>query len=171
VVNDWPYEAVLTIIEALDEEKNALWSSPEKMQAAFGEPVKPLNKVASGGELSRVSLALQVETASLGRIPTLIFDEVDVGVGWRVAEIVGQQLRALGRSRQVFVITHLAQVAALGGRHMQVAKRNQNGATLVDVRLLERDERVQEIARMIGGVEISQSTIAHAEDMLARASA
>ena len=165
------FEAGLTPLPDGEATAHGLERVDFLVSANPGQPVKPLNKVASGGELSRVSLALQVETASLGRIPTLIFDEVDVGVGGRVAEIVGQQLRALGRSRQVFVITHLAQVAALGGRHMQVAKRNQNGATLVDVRLLERDERVQEIARMIGGVEISQSTIAHAEDMLARASA
>ncbi len=136
-----------------------------------GQPVKPLNKVASGGELSRVSLALQVVLAGLGRIPTLIFDEVDVGIGGRVAEIVGNKLRALGQSRQALVITHLAQVAAQGDRHLQVAKRNLKGATRVDVKPLSASERVDEIARMIGGVEISKQTLAHAKDMLERASA
>ncbi len=136
-----------------------------------GQPVKPLNKVASGGELSRVSLALQVVLAGLGRIPTLIFDEVDVGIGGRVAEIVGNKLRALGQSRQALVITHLAQVAAQGDRHLQVAKRNVKGATRVDVKPLSASERVEEIARMIGGVEISKQTLAHAKDMLERASA
>ncbi len=134
-----------------------------------GLPVKPLNKVASGGELSRISLALQVVTASLGRIPTLIFDEVDVGIGGRVAEIVGQQLRALAKSRQVLCITHLAQVAALGNQHLQTSKRHQDGAALVEVQALSDDKRVQEIARMIGGIKISHQTLAHAEDMLTRA--
>jgi DNA repair protein RecN (Recombination protein N) len=136
-----------------------------------GQPARPLSKVASGGELSRISLALQVETASLGRIPTLIFDEVDVGVGGRVAEIVGTQLRALGRARQVLCITHLAQVAALGHHHLAVAKRTKDGSTQTDVKLLEGTTRVKEIARMIGGIEISKQTLAHAEDMLSRASA
>ena len=135
-----------------------------------GQPVKPLTKVASGGELSRISLALQVVLASLGRIPTLIFDEVDVGVGGRVAEIVGQQLRELGKNRQVLCITHLAQVAALGDQHLQVDKRNQKDDVLVEVQPLADTNRVQEIARMIGGIEISEQTLAHAEDMLARAS-
>lgn len=136
-----------------------------------GQPPKPLAKVASGGELSRISLALQVVTAAVGRIPTLIFDEVDVGVGGRVAEIVGQQLRALAGSRQVLCITHLAQVAALGQAHLSVAKRTEAGATLADVKALDEKARVQEIARMIGGIEISKQTLAHAQDMLARATA
>ena len=141
------------------------------VSANAGQPVRPLAKVASGGELSRISLALQVVIARLGRIPTLIFDEVDVGVGGRVAEIVGQQLRALGKSRQVLVITHLAQVAALGQQHLQAAKRTKDGATLAEVRRLGDDERVHEIARMLGGIEISETTLAHAEDMLSRATA
>jgi DNA repair protein RecN (Recombination protein N) len=136
-----------------------------------GQPPKPLAKVASGGELSRISLALQVVTATIGRIPTLIFDEVDVGVGGRVAEIVGQQLRALGKSRQVFCITHLAQVAALGERHLSVTKHSEGKTTLAEVHPLNGKARVQEIARMLGGIEISQKTLAHAEDMLARATA
>jgi DNA repair protein RecN (Recombination protein N) len=134
-----------------------------------GQPARPLAKVASGGELSRLSLALQVELASLGRIPTLIFDEVDVGVGGRVAEIVGQLLREIGERRQVFVITHLAQVAALGHQHLQVSKRSKAGETETRIEPLTGTARVKEIARMIGGVEISPQTIAHAEDMLTRA--
>jgi DNA repair protein RecN (Recombination protein N) len=104
-------------------------------------------------------------------VPTLIFDEVDVGVGGRVAEIVGLKLRELGKSRQVFAITHLAQVAALGHQHCQVSKLAKDGETVTAVKTLDGTERVKEIARMIGGVEISQQTLAHAEDMLARASA
>ncbi|HEX7044830.1 MAG TPA: DNA repair protein RecN [Burkholderiales bacterium] len=133
------------------------------------QPARPLAKVASGGELSRISLALQVVAAASGRIPTLIFDEVDVGVGGRVAEIVGQQLRALAASRQVLCITHLPQVAALGMHHLRVVKQAVDGATQVEVQPLTSAERVHEIARMLGGVEISKKTIAHAEDMLNRA--
>ena len=136
-----------------------------------GQPTKSLSKVASGGELSRISLALQVVTAALGRIPTLIFDEVDVGVGGRVAEIVGQQLRALGKNRQVLVITHLAQVAALGHAHLAVIKHTTGKSTSTEIMPLSDTERVKEIARMIGGIEISKQTLAHAEDMLARATA
>jgi DNA repair protein RecN (Recombination protein N) len=133
-----------------------------------GQPVKPLNKVASGGELSRISLAIQVVTSAHGRVPTLIFDEVDVGVGGRVAEIVGRELRALGEKCQALCITHLAQVAAQGQHHVQVAKRADGGATHIAAHPLSGEERVAEIARMIGGVEISNKTLAHAEDMLAR---
>ncbi len=142
------------------------------VSANAGQPVKPLAKVASGGELSRISLALQVVMARLGRIPTLIFDEVDVGVGGRVAEIVGLQLRALGKSRQVLCITHLPQVAALGEHHLRAAKQSRKGgATAATVEHLRDNERVLEIARMLGGIEISKTTIAHAEDMLNRATA
>lgn len=136
-----------------------------------GQPVRPLAKVASGGELSRISLALQVTLAGTGRIPTLIFDEVDVGIGGRVAEVVGRKLRALGQTRQVLCITHLAQVAAQGEQHVQVRKRTEGKTTLAEVALLDDRERTMEIARMIGGVEISKQTLAHAKDMLARASA
>jgi DNA repair protein RecN (Recombination protein N) len=133
-----------------------------------GQPAKPLNKVASGGELSRISLAIQVVTSAHGRVPTLIFDEVDVGVGGRVAEIVGRELRALGEKAQALCITHLAQVAAQGQHHVQVAKRADGGATHIAAQPLAGEDRVAEIARMIGGVEISKKTLAHAEDMLAR---
>ena len=142
------------------------------VSANAGQPVKPLAKVASGGELSRISLALQVVMARLGRIPTLIFDEVDVGVGGRVAEIVGLQLRALGKSRQVLCITHLPQVAALGEHHLRAAKQARKGSgAAATVDRLRDNDRVLEIARMLGGIEISKTTIAHAEDMLNRATA
>lgn len=134
-----------------------------------GQSPKPLTKVASGGELSRISLALQVVAAEVGKVPTLIFDEVDVGIGGRVAEIVGQQLSQLGRNRQVLCITHLAQVAAQGDSHLQVSKTTDDTTTSTSLRLLNENERVAEIARMIGGVEISEQTLAHAEDMLSRA--
>ncbi|MDH5633137.1 MAG: DNA repair protein RecN [Gammaproteobacteria bacterium] len=139
------------------------------VSANVGQPAKALGKVASGGELSRISLALQVVLAGLGRIPTLIFDEVDVGVGGRVAEIVGTRLRDLGGSRQVLCITHLAQVASQGHHQLQVHKTARNGITETSITTLPSEARVQEIARMIGGIEISQQTLAHAEDMLVRA--
>jgi DNA repair protein RecN (Recombination protein N) len=136
-----------------------------------GQPARPLAKVASGGELSRISLALQVVLAGTGRIPTLIFDEVDVGIGGRVAEVVGRKLRALGESRQVLCITHLAQVAAQGAQHVQIRKQTEGKDTVAEAIPLTERERTLEIARMIGGVEISKQTLAHAKDMLTRASA
>ncbi|MFQ5760579.1 MAG: DNA repair protein RecN [Acidiferrobacterales bacterium] len=139
------------------------------VSANAGQPLRPLTKVASGGELSRISLGLQVVVAGAGRIPSLIFDEVDVGIGGRVAEIVGQQLRTLGEARQVLCITHLAQVAALGNHHLCVSKTNQNATSLTQVTQLSADARIEEIARMIGGIEISEQTMAHAQEMLARA--
>lgn len=134
-----------------------------------GQPLRALTKVASGGELSRISLALQVAAAQVARIPTLVFDEVDVGIGGRVAEIVGQQLRRLGASREVLCITHLAQVAALGDQHLQVSKTSTGETVSTAVRALAGRERIDEIARMIGGIKISKKTLAHAQDMLARA--
>lgn len=136
-----------------------------------GQPLRPLNKVASGGELSRISLALQVVTAQVGRIPTLIFDEVDSGIGGRVAEIVGNQLRTLGETRQVMCITHLAQVAAQGHQHLHVYKVSDKDSTVSTLQTLSTEERVNELARMLGGVEITQQTLSHAEEMLSRATA
>ena len=131
-----------------------------------GDEPRPLNKVASGGELSRISLALQVTTASLGTVPGMIFDEVDVGIGGGVAEVVGRLLSELGQHRQVLVITHLAQVASQAQQHLQVSKSEQQGATLSRIRPLSADERVEEIARMLGGLQITETTRNHAREML-----
>lgn len=131
-----------------------------------GVEPRSLSKVASGGELSRISLAIRVVTASQGNVPTMIFDEVDVGIGGGVAEIVGQMLKTLGQERQVLVITHLPQVAALGVRHLRVSKSQQDGKTLSHIRLLSQEERVEEIARMSGGVEVTEATRRHAKEML-----
>lgn len=136
-----------------------------------GQPLRPLQKVASGGELSRISLAIQVITASSNRIPTLIFDEVDTGVGGRVAEMIGQQLRALGNTHQVLCVTHLPQVAALGHQHFQVAKQVTKNITATQIKKLTLNERKDEIARMLGGIEITQQTLAHAEEMVLRGQA
>ena len=133
-----------------------------------GMEPKPLSKVASGGELSRISLAMRVVTAQQGSTPTMIFDEVDVGIGGSVAEIVGQLLQRLGQSRQVLVITHLPQVAAQGSQHLVVSKTSSGGQTLSHIAALEAPERVEEIARMLGGVEITETTRKHAAEMLGR---
>ncbi|OGI39762.1 MAG: DNA repair protein RecN [Candidatus Muproteobacteria bacterium RBG_16_62_13] len=170
-MRDARIEVAITALDAGERSARGRERAEFLVAANPGQPARPLAKVASGGELSRLSLALQVELASLGRIPTLIFDEVDVGVGGRVAEIVGQLLREIGERRQVFVITHLAQVAALGHQHLQVSKRSKAGETETHIEPLTGTERVKEIARMIGGIEISPQTIAHAKDMLSRAHA
>ncbi|MEQ1738278.1 MAG: DNA repair protein RecN [Methyloglobulus sp.] len=131
-----------------------------------GLPPKPLSKVASGGELSRISLAIQVTTSSDNTTPTMIFDEVDSGIGGGIAEIVGQKLRSLGLGRQVLCVTHLPQVAAQAHHHLYVEKNNQTDITSSTVRLLENEERVEEIARMLGGITITENTRAHAREML-----
>ena len=131
-----------------------------------GVEPRALNKVASGGELSRISLALHVTTASQGSVPCMIFDEVDVGIGGGVAEVVGQLLKQLGAERQVLVITHLPQVAAQAAQHLQVSKTQTNGATLSHIQVLDKTERVEEIARMLGGLNITETTREHAKEML-----
>ncbi len=131
-----------------------------------GLPPKPLAKVASGGELSRISLAIQVTTSNDKTTPTLIFDEVDSGIGGGVAEIVGQKLRSLSFNRQVMCVTHLPQVAAQAHHHLYVEKNNKTDITSSSVRLLNEEERVEEIARMLGGVTITANTLAHAKEML-----
>ncbi|VVE38034.1 DNA repair protein [Pandoraea iniqua] len=132
-----------------------------------GVPTRPLAKVASGGELARISLALQVIASSASLTPTLIFDEVDSGIGGAVAEVVGRLLRELGQGRQVLCVTHLPQVAALGHQHLRVKKRSDGDTTMSEIEPLNRTERVEEIARMLGGVEITATTRKHAREMLA----
>ncbi len=136
------------------------------ISANVGLPPKPLAKVASGGELSRISLAIQVTTASDKTTPTMIFDEVDSGVGGGIAEIVGQKLRQLSGNRQVLCVTHLPQVAAQAHHHLYVEKQHHADMTASQVRLLNDEERVIETARMLGGVELTANTLAHAREML-----
>jgi DNA repair protein RecN (Recombination protein N) len=131
-----------------------------------GVPPRSLAKVASGGELSRISLAIQVATSQLASVPTLIFDEVDSGIGGRVAEIVGHLLKKLGKDYQVLCVTHLPQVAAAADRQWQVSKAVENGVTLSRITLLDGKQRVEEIARMLGGVKITETTRKHAAEML-----
>ena len=137
-----------------------------RVAANPGQTLRSLAKVASGGELSRIGLAIQVMTSRASETPTLIFDEVDVGIGGRVAEIVGKLLARLGESRQVMCVTHLPQVAACADWQWRIAKREQAGETVSEVTPLDREGRVEEIARMLGGVNITSTTREHAAEML-----
>ncbi|MCG6897441.1 MAG: DNA repair protein RecN [Thiocapsa sp.] len=136
------------------------------VSANLGQPLQPLAKVASGGELSRISLGIQVATAECGSVPTLVFDEVDVGIGGGVAEIVGRLLRRLGASRQVLCVTHLPQVAAQAHQQIRVRKETRDGQTYTRIEPLDPDSRVNEIARMLGGTKITARTREHACEML-----
>ena len=131
-----------------------------------GQPLKPLIKVASGGELSRISLAIQMIAAQRVTLPALIFDEVDTGIGGGIAEVVGKQLRQLGHNRQVLCVTHLPQVASQAHQHYRVTKVKSSNATRTGIEVLNAAQRVDEIARMIGGLEITPATLALAAEML-----
>lgn len=133
-----------------------------------GMPSQPLAKVASGGELSRISLAIHMATAEQHSVATLIFDEVDVGIGGSVAETVGKLLRRLGETHQVVCITHLPQVAAQGHHHIRAAKISQQNSTYTQIEHLSVADKIRELARMLGGVEITKKTLEHAKEMLAR---
>ena len=137
-----------------------------RVAARPGQALRSLAKVASGGGLSRIGLAIQVMTSRDSATPTLIFDEVDVGIGGRVAEIVGKLLARLGQERQVLCVTHLPQVAACADWQWRIAKVERGGQTLSEVTALGRDERIEEIARMLGGVNITATTREHAAEML-----
>lgn len=134
-----------------------------------GQPPRALRKVASGGELARISLAIEVATLGKDTIGCMVFDEVDTGIGGAVAEVVGQKLRALGAQRQVLCVTHLPQVAAQGHAHLRVSKHSDGDATRTQIQKLDAAGRRDELARMLGGVEISRETRAHAKQMLERA--
>ena len=136
-----------------------------------GQAPKSLNKIASGGELSRISLAIQVTTAGTSRVPCLVFDEVDVGIGGATAEVVGELLRTLGKSAQIICVTHLAQVAAQGHQHLTVAKSSKGKATTSKVTHLNESERIEEIARMMGGIDQTKQSLAHATEMFESAQA
>ncbi|MGE0208457.1 MAG: DNA repair protein RecN [Lysobacteraceae bacterium] len=131
-----------------------------------GQPPRALRKVASGGELSRISLAIEVAAMGLDAVPTMVFDEVDTGIGGAVAEVVGQALRALGAERQVLCVTHLPQVAAQGHQHLRVSKADAGDGTQSRIEALDAQARVDELARMLGGVDITKATLAHARQML-----
>ena len=131
-----------------------------------GSTPRPVGKVASGGELSRIALAISVTTSQVGQAPTLIFDEVDSGIGGAVAQTVGRLMRQLGHDRQVLAVTHLPQVAACADHHLFVTKRQDEHGTASEVRVIDADLRVQELARMLGGERLSEASLAHAREML-----
>jgi DNA repair protein RecN (Recombination protein N) len=131
-----------------------------------GEELKPLIKIASGGELSRIMLALRTILAAPGGVSTLVFDEVDAGIGGATAEVVGRKLKELARDRQVLCVTHLPQIACYADQHYRVSKAREKGRTLTAVTRLDREERVEELSRMLGGVQITEKTRAHAREMM-----
>ncbi len=143
------------------------WDDVEYLIAANrGEELKPLRKVASGGELSRLMLAMMTVLGQADCVPILIFDEVDAGIGGAVAELVGRRLKALSKGRQVFCITHLPQIAAFADHHYLVEKTPKKGRTVTTVRRLDRKEQVAELARMVGGASVTAATRRHAEELL-----
>jgi DNA repair protein RecN (Recombination protein N) len=151
------------------------WDTVEcRIATNAGEPLKPLDEIASGGEMSRVMLALKVSVedgASHGKkktqVPrTLVFDEIDIGIGGRAAEAVGQKLKALSRAQQVLCVTHLPQIAAFADQHFLIEKREKQCRTKTSVRLLNDKERTEEIARMLSGAKLTETSIRHAEEML-----
>lgn len=139
------------------------------VSANKGQPLKPLAKVASGGELSRIALAIQVIAAQAAAIPSMVFDEVDAGIGGGVAEIVGRRLRDLAGSRQVLCVTHLPQVASQAHQHVRVTKETKGHTTLTRIEPLDKKSQVEELARMLGGVEITETTRKHAREMISKA--
>jgi DNA repair protein RecN (Recombination protein N) len=151
------------------------WDTVEcRISTNAGEPLKPLDEIASGGEMSRVLLALKVsveEGAAKGKkktqVPrTLVFDEIDIGIGGRAAEAVGQKLKALSRAQQVLCVTHLPQIASFADQHFLIEKNEKQGRTRTSVRLLSDNERTEEVARMLSGATLTETSIRHAEQML-----
>jgi DNA repair protein RecN (Recombination protein N) len=156
----------VALLSLAEGNAHGLESIEFQVAANPGVPLRGLAKVASGGELSRISLAIQVAASQAATVPTLIFDEVDSGIGGRVAEIVGGLLKQLGKRHQVMCVTHLPQVAAMADAQWQVSKAAVDGTTLSHIRVLKPAERVEEIARMLGGVKITDTTLKHAAEML-----
>jgi DNA repair protein RecN (Recombination protein N) len=163
------FEVSLT---TLDDASARPWGIDEidfLISANPGQTPQPLAKIASGGELSRMSLAIQVIASDGSEIPTMVFDEVDSGVGGGVAEMVGRRLQEIGASRQVLCVTHLPQVASLADQHFRISKVTDGKSTRTRLHVLSEDERIEELARMLGGVEITRKTLEHAAEMLAGA--
>ena len=157
-----------TVIECGDgnEKAHGIDLIEFRISANPGQPLMPLAKVASGGELSRMSLAIQVIASDGNTIPTMIFDEVDSGIGGGIAEMLGRRLREVGDKAQVLCVTHLPQVASIAAHHYLINKITDGKSTRTDVVRLADDERIEELARMLGGVSITEKTRAHAAEML-----
>lgn len=163
---DGRFSVKLRALEKAQPSATGLESVEFYFSANRGQAQQPLNKAASGGELSRISLAIQVSTLGLAQIPTLIFDEVDAGIGGGVAEVVGQLLRQLGERQQILCVTHLPQVAAQAHNHLRVEKQRGHKSTRTLITTLGDHQRVDEIARMLGGLKISRGALEHAQEML-----
>lgn len=163
---DGQFSVVLQPLENPAPTLNGMENIEFLVSANPGQPLRGLAKVASGGELSRISLAIQVITAQTSRVPTLVFDEVDVGIGGPTAEIVGQLLRQLGENGQVLTVTHLPQVAAQGHQHLFVHKERQQKSTHTAVKVLTYEQRIEEMARMLGGIDLTEESLLHARKIL-----
>jgi DNA repair protein RecN (Recombination protein N) len=163
------FEIKLTTRESSNPHPHGLEEVEFLISTNPGAPTQALGKIASGGELSRISLAIQVVTANSDTISSMVFDEVDVGIGGAVAEVVGKLLRELAAKAQVLCVTHLPQVAAQGHNHLQVTKTSDKTSAHTSLKQLEDGERVQEIARMLGGIKITEQSLAHAREMVAGA--
>ena len=156
----------------LSRQPEARWNAQGLEEVEFliaanrGQAARPLAKVASGGELSRISLAIQVITAQTSSTPTLVFDEVDVGIGGAIAEVVGRLLRELGERTQILCVTHQPQVASQGHQHLFVSKRNQGQQTHTQIHHLDDGARLQEVSLMLGGIQVTDATLTHAKEML-----
>ncbi len=160
------FEIALRPLQAEQQGLHGLEETEFLISANKGQQARPLAKVASGGELSRISLAIQVITAQTSTTPTLIFDEVDVGIGGAIAEVVGRLLRELGERTQILCVTHQPQVASQGHQHLFVSKQAKRNQTLTRIAQLDTDQRVHEVARMLGGIDITERSIEHAREML-----
>ncbi|MCG8412598.1 MAG: DNA repair protein RecN [Pseudomonadales bacterium] len=160
-------EVSLNPSESDNPQRNGLEAIEFLVVTNPGQPPQSLIKIASGGELSRISLAIQVITAQTSQTPSLVFDEVDVGIGGGVAKTVGELLRALGERTQILCVTHQAQVAGQGHQHFFVAKESASDSALTSIRALQSEERVKELARMLGGEEFSDESLAHAQKLVA----
>ena len=160
------FSACLTPLDPDRYSANGLEDVEFLISTNEGQPARALARVASGGELSRISLAIQVVTAQTSSTPTLVFDEVDVGIGGAIAEVVGRMLRELGERVQVLCVTHQPQVASQGHQHLYVSKKGRKGTAQTRVSQLSDVQRVEEVARMLGGVDITQTSMEHAREML-----
>jgi len=160
------FEIALTPLKSDDPHPHGCEEVEFLISSNPGTPPRALARIASGGELSRISLAIGVVTASTSTIPSMVFDEVDVGIGGAVAEVVGKLLGTLAERAQVLCVTHLAQVAAQGTHHLRVTKSSSDSSVEATLHKLDNEEKVHEIARMLGGVKITQQTLAHAREML-----
>jgi DNA repair protein RecN (Recombination protein N) len=151
------------------------WDTVEcRISTNPGEPLKPLSEIASGGEMSRVMLALKVaveeNSSKTSKNPTprtLVFDEIDIGIGGRAAEAVGQKLKSLSRGQQVLCVTHLPQIAAFADQHLAVEKRESDGRTKTQIRVLDDRARTHEVARMVSGAKVTDTSLQHAAQMIA----